>query len=204
MARPDKNSERGESRKRAHSPCDSAEQRRHPPSKRNDGDASPPLEAAVQALLIAQLLQVKFYFDAPTDGLLGDVEVIRPIGIVPARTGGSRLVKFAIVSNDTELLTYLLAHGLALSTVLHVAAKGGNTACLERTLRAGALVDSLDKNGDTALHLAAGRGHLQAVQVLLAWGALNIANDGHMTALEVADERCRNAINETRNCAKII
>lgn len=203
MARPDKNSERGESHKRARSPSDSPEQRRRASSKPTDGpkveDASPPLEAAVQALLIAQLLRVKFYFDAPSDGLQADIR-----GDDQPRSGGSRLVKFAIVSNDTELLAYLLSHGLALSTVLHIAAKGGNSVCLERTLRAGALVDSLDKNGDSALHLAAERGHFQAVQVLLAWGARNVANDGHRTATEVADERCRNAINETQNCAKIL
>lgn len=54
-------------------------------------------------------------------------------------------------------------------------------------LNYGALCDIIDANGDTALHLAAAAGHLEAAQLLLEHGAgLNKKNEYDWTPLEVS------------------
>jgi len=48
-------------------------------------------------------------------------------------------------------------------------------------------VDAADKNGRTALHVAAANGHFQVVEELLSWGAdVNKAAKGGQTPLHTA------------------
>jgi ankyrin repeat protein len=54
---------------------------------------------------------------------------------------------------------------------LHFAAGYGETKCCEVLLDAGAEVDALDKNNNTALHYAAGYGREDCVELLLKNGA---------------------------------
>ena len=61
--------------------------------------------------------------------------------------------------------------------LLHAAAKKGDTANLLALLQQGANINAADKDGQTALMLAADKNHLQAVQTLLAHGAQINATD---------------------------
>ena len=54
---------------------------------------------------------------------------------------------------------------------LHAAAKKNDTASLLALLQQGTNIHAADKDGQTALMLAADKNHLQAVQTLLAHGA---------------------------------
>ena len=53
------------------------------------------------------------------------------------------------------------------------AAEVGNATRLELLLQAGADVDAMDLYRITSLHYAACHGHLEAVKLLLRWGAMN-------------------------------
>lgn len=67
------------------------------------------------------------------------------------------------------------------------AAIAGDAAALEARLKAGADANSKDRYGQTALMLAAHRGHLEAVQVLLRHGAdLNVTAKYGLSALMLA------------------
>ena len=58
----------------------------------------------------------------------------------------------------------------------------------ELLLLKGADVDSQDRNGNTALHIASYQGHPDTVQVLLSWGASLCINGQEKTPLDVARE----------------
>ena len=54
---------------------------------------------------------------------------------------------------------------------LHLAAMEGRSQCISILYDAGAKLDRTDADGMTALHYAAGGGHLYAVQLLVELGA---------------------------------
>ena len=59
--------------------------------------------------------------------------------------------------------------------VLHLAASLGHVGVLGALLSHGAVVDARDGEGWTALHMAADRGHVEAVRRLHAAGGVNAA-----------------------------
>ncbi|KAK4507348.1 hypothetical protein PRZ48_001083 [Zasmidium cellare] len=85
----------------------------------------------------------------------------------------------AVNENDSEALMDLLAEGADPSrhfgdlqrTALHQAAHHNYCACLVVLLRHGAVMSIEDAKGDTALHLAAWAGNVEALSTLLAHGA---------------------------------
>ncbi|XP_067650462.1 ankyrin repeat domain-containing protein 50-like [Haliotis asinina] len=91
-------------------------------------------------------------------------------------------------------------------TILMVAAKNGHSQILEFLLRKGANVSQVDNNGDSALHWACSRGHVDIVKHLLSQHNVDIDSRGQfgrtslMTALfrghrEVADVLVRRGAN---------
>jgi uncharacterized protein len=67
------------------------------------------------------------------------------------------------------------------------AVTGGDVEMVRQLLRAGANVNARDRYGQTALMLAAHRGHWEMVEVLVAAGAdLNVAAKYNLTALMLA------------------
>lgn len=85
----------------------------------------------------------------------------------------------AVNENDSDALLDLLAEGADPSrhfgdlqrTALHQAAHHNYCACLVALLRHGAVMSIEDAKGDTALHLAAWAGNVEALSTLLAHGA---------------------------------
>ena len=85
----------------------------------------------------------------------------------------SKVVFWAAVNPDSEVLPWVLAHGgdpvvgnsLGM-TALIVAAAVGNTHLVEQLLMQGVDADRQDSDGDTALSLAIERGHFETVRVL--------------------------------------
>ena len=67
-------------------------------------------------------------------------------------------------------------------------ARSGNLGIMQLLVRLGATVDATDDEGNTALHLAAGAGHLDVVEYLVEELELDVAatNDGGATALDLA------------------
>ncbi len=77
-------------------------------------------------------------------------------------------------------------------TPIHsVVAHNGNTKCLERLLNTGPhLVDAEDKDGDTALHISAGKGSQENANCLLEHGAtLDSRNAKGMTPIHRASSQ---------------
>ena len=67
------------------------------------------------------------------------------------------------------------------------AARAGNVEAMERLLEQGADIDALDEHGQTALMLAAMRGHTAVARFLVARGAkLDHTAKFHLTALMLA------------------
>jgi len=80
-------------------------------------------------------------------------------------------------------------NGAKSHTPLMTAAKRGHADCVKLLLTVGAL-DLRDTNGDTALHFAAGRGHMPVVAVLLDRGAdHHVRNSSDDRAIDVAMQR---------------
>jgi ankyrin repeat protein len=70
---------------------------------------------------------------------------------------------------------------------IHDAAEYGRTAVVQLLLEAGAAVDAVDEEDNTALHLAAWNGHTPVVQLLLdAQASVNAAGNERATALHYA------------------
>ncbi|KAF5973105.1 hypothetical protein FCOIX_8959 [Fusarium coicis] len=79
-------------------------------------------------------------------------------------------------------------------TVLHFAARSGNTAIINELVGMGLSVTVYSDAGDTPLHLAADNGHLFAVKSLIELGALDTANDSDSTARALAARKGYNEI----------
>ncbi|XP_013378976.1 uncharacterized protein LOC106150616 isoform X2 [Lingula anatina] len=87
--------------------------------------------------------------------------------------------KLQAKDGDIERLQHLLTAGhidineqaWGWSTLLHCAAGGGRTQCVQLLLQHGADTDIQDKLGRTPLHCAADHGYTQCVQLLLQHGA---------------------------------
>ena len=100
---------------------------------------------------------------------------------VNLRTGGvgSPALESAAYADQTEIMSFLLAHGADPNlgearnrTPLHAASYGGHLASVQLLLKAGALVDPIEETTrSTPLIVAALKGHRSVVVALLAAGA---------------------------------
>lgn len=112
---------------------------------------------------------------------------------------GNSATHYAVIYSNVKGLEILLNCGENTifivnnrrESVLHIAAKKGNTSML--VLIMGALknmrqkLDNPDQDGNTALHLAVLNGHVEAVQLLLEQGAsLNVLNNAKQTPAALA------------------
>lgn len=85
----------------------------------------------------------------------------------------------AVTQNNTDALAELLEAGAEPSvhvgelqrTALHQAAHLNHCTCLAILLRHGAVMSTEDARGDTAVHLAAWAGNVEALSTLLSYGA---------------------------------
>uniref|UniRef100_A0A7S1G830 Uncharacterized protein n=1 Tax=Bicosoecida sp. CB-2014 TaxID=1486930 RepID=A0A7S1G830_9STRA len=116
-------------------------------------------------------------------GVMGGVqEALRDDGIAvdaPGAGGRTALQRACGVGHHT-IVTFLLGAGaspsavdLAGRTALHWAAVANSETCISAVLDAEGAprVDAATKSGNTALHMAADAGHLEAVTLLLSRGA---------------------------------
>ncbi len=83
----------------------------------------------------------------------------------------SRLSLPALAASYLAALSFLVCAMPATAGELHKAARNGDLLAVNTLLGAGAEVNELDGEGETALHKAAGAGHAQVVVALLAAGA---------------------------------
>ena len=91
-------------------------------------------------------------------------------------------VQSFLAARDAELL----------STPLHHAVKSGNISVVSVIVHEGANVNAQDRDGNTALHLAALFNHERAWNLLIDHGALiDVENASHLTALGVTWDRRR-------------
>ena len=62
--------------------------------------------------------------------------------------------------------------GVCMASSLHSAAMQGHADVVTALLEAGAIVDAVNKQGQTPLHVTAGQGHADVARALLAAGAI--------------------------------
>ncbi len=104
-----------------------------------------------------------------------------------------------VKSGDNVKLLHLLSLGYSPnqrfseggtgSTPLHIAASEGHVLTLHLLVQAGAELDTMDSEQNTALMLASTRGRAEAVRYLLRAGAdLTLAGDDGMTCLHLATQ----------------
>lgn len=128
-----------------------------------------------------QLTQSSKSAEPPTEALSGE-DPNKVDG-----TSGESVVMTLITKGDAASVKKLLtdkrlrihARNVIGNTILHRAAYTGNVEILDAILlvRADACVDVTNKNGETPLHLAAGKGNLPAVKSLIKAGAdINAVN----------------------------
>jgi ankyrin repeat protein len=116
----------------------------------------------------------------------GDLAALRALiaqgaDVNQAEGDGMTALHWAALSNHADAAALLIGAGAALDrgtrigahTPLHVAAQRGSAAVARLLVDAGgrALVDARTTTGATALHLAAGAGHVDVTSLLLAHGA---------------------------------
>lgn len=111
------------------------------------------------------------------------MELLIRYGALEAHVGPkndlSRQLLAALFLSDRERVRSLLVlHPELAATVdgrgdypIHHAARSGDAAILQLLVDSGADVNAVGANGNTVLYCAGGHGHLEAVQLLLGWGA---------------------------------
>ncbi len=111
----------------------------------------------------------------------------------------------AVISGDlarVEQVLLVRPHLIALRTsrhdwtLLHLAASGGNPKMVELLIEKGASVNSANRDGKTALHYAAGKGHAGIVQTLLAHLADPAALYNGKSALDLARKNGHREVEE--------
>jgi hypothetical protein len=98
-------------------------------------------------------------------------------------TGGGSVISHALFNDKDGFVTWAIDRGADLTVVSDdgrglVALALPSQKCLPILLARGAPVDIADKNGQTALHLAADANNLEAAELLLAAGAKRDVVDG--------------------------
>ena len=115
---------------------------------------------------------------AVRSGDIASTQVILASGFNPNTRDnmGATALHDAVWSGHIELVRLLLDHGAdpniphaeGLSTPLHYAAIKGQAAIAALLLDHGANINGVDRSGSTALHLAAARGYIDVVRLLIA------------------------------------
>jgi ankyrin repeat protein len=137
------------------------------------------LLAAIEALDLRQVQALLDTGIAIDDKLAG-----RPVLVMA--------LVLAVQLRQVEMARALIAAGADVNwvlpeTPLHLAARSGDQDLVNLLLKAGAAIEELTLNGQTALMLAAGQGHLAVVKQLVASGAdVNAWMDGETPLLHAA------------------